>query len=220
MNNLHSENWIKTRDAIRKCHLSTLQEELVDVFEWKQAFDLLMGVIKEERRYSSNFALELSDLTKDSGFEYDMKDILEEYFDELEKKDSWELVVESCDQMLEEFEWLKDTPSQYFFRKGNALQHTGKLKEAEEFGAQWLEQYPNDYYAAASNVFLLLSLGKKEKALEITEHCLKQELICDKATDTFFMAATRLYELTEDGDAKERVAKKIAEYEALVAKMK
>lgn len=121
-----------------------------------------------------------------------MKDILEEYFDELEKKESWELVVESCDQMIEDFEWSKDTPSQYFFRKGNALLQAGKLKEAEEFGAQWIEQYPNDYYAAASNVFLLLSLGKKEKALEITE----------------------------DGDAKERVAKKIAEYEALVAKSK
>lgn len=174
-----------------------------------------MEVIADERVYNASFAKEYSHLSEEAGIEYDFEDIFEEYFDFLEEAKEWELVVESCDKMLEVFAWEELLPSQFMFRKGNALEQLGRLEDALAFGKEWLALYPKDYYGAASNVFLMIAMGKMEEAKELTEQYLGKDLVCDKATDTFFMAATRLYEITEDSHAKERVAKKLAEYESL-----
>lgn len=212
---LSSKIWESAREQICKCHLSLLQESTDDVSAWKEAFDTLMSAIDDERSVTPFFAKELHLLTEETGFTYDFKDIFEEYFDFIEDKEQWLILIESCDRIMDQFEWEENCPSQYMFRKGNALQKMGRYKEAEDFGKEWLETYPEDLYAAASNAFLLISLGKKEEALKLTEKYLAKELICENHEDTVFMAAIRLFEMTDDAFAKSRVAKKIAEYESM-----
>lgn len=212
---LASKIWENAKEEIRKCHLSLLQEVADDVSTWKDAFDTLVNALIDERNTTPSFARELSLLTEETGFTYDFKDILEEYFDFLEEREQWLILIESCDKIIEIFEWKESIPSQYLFRKGNALQKLGRMKEAEAFGKEWLEKYPDDLYAGASNAFLLVELGRKEEALELTKKYMSEELVCENAEDTVFMAAVRLFEMTDDSFAKERVAKKIAEYEAL-----
>ena len=55
------------------------------------------------------------------------------------------------------------------------------------------------------------------KAEEITKKYLRDDLICDNTTDTFFMAAYRLFEITENINAKQRVEKKMQEYQAMIS---
>lgn len=216
MKNLTSNTWPKAIESMRKCHLSLVGATQASVEDWSKAFQLLAVAIQEEKIISPYFAPELSRLTQDTGCDYDFVDIFEEYFDFMEDKEEWDEVVASCDSMIEMFDWEEKHPSEYMYRKGNALMQAGKLDEAEAFGKEWLNEYPDDCYAAASNVFLMLKLNKLEEAEALTEKYLKEELVCDKNTDTLFMAAYRLYELTDNIYAKQRVEKKMAEYNALV----
>ena len=212
---LKSKLWPEVANNIRQCHLSMLSPDSRDLGAWQQAFKGLMSAITDERKLDPAFCQELSDLTEATGFSYDFKDILEEYFDLLEAEEKWDAVITSCDSIINYFKWEKAMPSQYMFRKGNALNKAGRYAAAEAFGKEWLDKYPTDLYAAASNAFLYIELGKLDKAKAITEKYLKDDLVCDSTTDTFFMAAYRLYEMTDDINAKQRVEQKMAEYQNL-----
>ena len=213
---LTAKSWASTMEQIRKCHLSLIGTTNATTEDWKVAFDSLVSSIKEEKISNVDFANEISDLTSATGSSYDFADILEEYFDHLEENCAWQVVIDSCDEIFSLFKWQTKMPSEYMFRKGNALEKLGKLEEAAKFGEEWLSKYPNDLYAVASNVFLMVEMKKFDRAEELTKKYLTDDLVCDKNTDTFFMAAERLYEITDNINAKQRIEKKIAEYNAMV----
>lgn len=219
MKNLTSNTWKKAVESMRKCHVSLVGAQKASIEDWSKAFQLLAIAIQEEKTISPYFAPELSQLTEDTGCDYDFSDILEEYFDYMEEMEQWDEVIASCDAILEMFDWEKEMPSEYMFRKGNALMKDGRLQEAEAFGKDWLAEYPKDCYAAASNVFLLITMGELEEAEKLTEEYLGEDLVCDNTNDTLFMAAYRLYEMTDNIYAKQRVEKKMAEYNAIVNKL-
>jgi len=210
--NLSSTLWPEATKLMKDCHLSLLSAPDGSDIKWREAFSLLIQAIVEERVLDARFALELSELSDDTDSDYSFADIFEEYFDFLEKKEDWIAVVASCNQMLRFFSWKKKFPSEYMYRKGNALLKLGRIEEAEEFGKDWLANFPGDLYAAAANVFLLIKLNRLEEAKHITEKYLDSNLVCDNAYDTFYMAAYRLYEITDDINAKQRVEQKMAEY--------
>lgn len=213
--NLKSKKWDEAAAKMQKAHLSLLSPENANPDDWKDAFDSLIKAIKEERSYDPSFAPEFDELDAATGNSYGFYDIMEEYFDFLEEKEAWDDVISSSEEMISIFKWEKKLPSEYMFRKGNALEKQRKLDEAEEFGEYWLEKYPQDLYAAASNVFIKAELGKIDEAEEITKKYLRDDLVCDKESDSFFMAAYRLFELTDDINAKQRIEKKIAEYQIM-----
>ncbi len=219
VNTLTSSKWPDAVKQMKECHLSTIGAKELDTSIWKAAFDALVEAILDERKLNPDFSTELDELTEASGSSYDFADVLEEYFDFLEDHEDYEAVIASADKMVELFRWEKKMPSEYKFRKGNALEHLGRFDEAEKFGEEWLADYPYDLYAAASNVFLKVELQKLDEARELTEKYLRDDLVCDSETDTFFMAAYRLYEMTDDINAKQRVEKKLAEYNAIVSAM-
>lgn len=204
-------------EAVRACHLSLLDAEKADCASWEKAFNALAASIDDERKLDPAFSQELKDLTEASGSSYDFTDILEEYFDFMETNEKWDTVIASCYKIIELFKWEKALPSEYMFRIGNALEKSKRFAEAESFGKDWLDRYPTDLYAAASNVFLMLELKKYDQAEALTEKYLRDDLICDSDTDTFFMAAYRLYEMTDNINAKQRVEKKMAEYQAMLS---
>lgn len=214
---LKSSLWTDANECMRKCHLATVMPKKASEADWLNAFDLLTLAIVDERKLTPDFAPEITDLSDATGNTYGFEDILEEYFDHLEEKGEWEQVVASCDKLISLFKWESKLPSEYMFRKGNALEKSKRFDEAEAFGKKWLEKYPYDLYAAASNVFLKVELKKYEEAEEITKKYLRDDLICDNTSDTFFMAAYRLYEITENINAKQRVEKKMQEYQAMIS---
>lgn len=214
-NTLKSASWKETAEKIRKCHLSTLGDG-VDVSEWKEAFDSLIASVINERLANPTFATELAYLTPDSGIAYDIKDVLNEYFDALEAKEAWDTVIVSAQTLLDTFAWNNFAPSEYKYRIGNALMKSGRLVEAEEFGKKWMKESPNDLFAAASNSFLLMALGRKKEAKDIAAKFLDPNLVCDDETQTVFAAALSLYDATEDKTAKHIIETKIAEYNKLV----
>ena len=210
--NLQSAKWQDAVNKMKDAHLSLLNPDDAKVSDWVDAFNTLVKAIKEERSFDPAFAPELADLDEATGNVYGFKDILEEYFDFIEEHEAWDDVINSSEEMISLFKWDKKIPSEYMFRKGNALEKSKRLDEAEAFGSFWLEKYPTDLYAAASNVFIKAELGKMDEARAIADKYLKDDLICDDDSDTFFMAAYRLYELTDDINAKQRIEKKITEY--------
>lgn len=214
---LVSNTWEKAGEMLRKSRLSTLTPGKEDEACWGEAFDLTIQSIKEERESTPGFAPELSQLDAYTGGKYDLLACLEAYFNHLESEEKWEEVISSCDKLFDLFAWTQNMPSEIFFRKGNALEALKRYDEAEAFGKEWLEKYPEDLYAAASNVYLKVALEKYDEAQAITEKYLGDDLICDENTDTFFMAAYRLYELTNDINAKQRVEKKMADYNKMIA---
>ena len=215
---LTATSWSKTIEQIRQCHLSLIGVTNASTENWKQAFDSLIKSIKEERVSYPEFATELKDLTEATGSTYDFSDILEEYFDHLEEKHAWQIIIDSCDELMPLFKWQSKAPSEYMFRKGNALEKMGHIDEAGEFGEEWLKKYPNDLYGVASNVFLMVEMKRFDQAEALIKKYLTDDLICDKTTDTFFMAAERLYEITDNINAKQRIEKKIAEYNMMIGK--
>ncbi len=219
-NDLNSSLWKDAMEKIRQCHLSAGGIGDATTLDWKDAFDSLVEAIKEERKSDPAFSAELMDLTQATEVTYDFSDILEEYFDHLEEEEDWQDVIDSCHEIISLFKWEKKMPSEYNFRIGNALNKMGRVDEAEAFGQEWLASYPQDLNAAAANVFLKVQLKKFDEAEEITEHYLRDDLLCDDETDTFFMAAYRLYELTDNIYAKQRVEKKMAEYNAMMEENK
>ena len=215
---LNSKKWEDAAAKMRACHLSLLNPNDAKVADWKEAFNTLVRAIKEERSFDPAFAPEFNELDQATGNTYGFYDIIEEYFDFLEEKGAWSDVITSCEEMISLFKWEHKLPSQYMFRKGNALEKSHQLKEAEEFGEYWLAHYPQDLYAAASNVFLKAAIGKVDEAKAITEKYLRDDLVCNEESDSFFMAAYRLFELTDDINAKQRIEKKITEYQELMNK--
>lgn len=215
--NMKSPIWGKAMDCVRKCHLSLLTSDAPDAAAWKEAFSLVMDAIDDERNSVGDFAAELYMLDEETGIEYAFEDIFEEYFDLLEKEELWEDVITSSERMVNSFAWQEKKPSEYMFRKGNALEHLKRYEEAEAFGKDWLAQYPDDLYAAASNTFLLIETKQFEKAKDLVEKYMRDELVCDNTNDTFFMAAFRLYEMTDNIYAKQRVEQKMAEYSKLIS---
>ncbi len=213
---LVAKSWTATIEKIRQCHLSLIGTVNATTSEWKEAFDSLLNSINEERKVHPEFAPEIPDLTTATGSTYDFADIFEEYFDHLEDKHAWQIVIDSCDEILKAFQWKEKAPSEYMFRKGNALEKMGHIEEAGEFGEEWLKAYPDDLYAVASNIFLMVEMKRYEQADALLKKYLTDDLICDKDTDTFFMAAERLYEITDNINAKQRIAKKIAEYNEMI----
>ena len=211
-NDLTAKSWKDTMEKIRKCHLSLIDETKCETKDWKDAFDSLVASIQEERKAYPEFSPEIEDLTKATGSTYEFADILEEYFDHIEEQGDWNDVIDSSEKIIKLFKWTDKFPSEYMYRKGNALEKMGKLDEAEKFGQEWLKQYPEDLYAVASNVFILCEKKELDKAKELTHKYLHDDLMCDKNSDTFFMAAYRLCELTNDINAKQRIEEKIQEY--------
>lgn len=217
MLNLHSKQWPETIEEVRKMHLGALNGN-VSTTEWRHAFDMLISAVKDERLENTFFAPEIINLTEETGISYDFEDILEEYFDHLEDVKEWDTIISSCDSLLDLFSWHEVKPSEYMYRKGNALLKSGQLDEAESFGAKWLSDYPDDLYGAASNAFLKITMGKLDEAEALTEKYMSPDLVCNDKTETLFMAAYRLYEMTDNINAKKRVEQKMAEYNALISK--
>lgn len=217
MKELNSALWSDATVLIRECHLAHAGIESKSVDEWNKAFSLLMDAIADERKTNIYFAPELKDLNDNTEITYSFIDILEEYFDYLEENSRWEDVIKSANAIIDAFSWNNEKPSEYKFRIGNALEKSGRYDEAETFGKKWLEEYPEDLFAAASNVFLLVELKRFEEAEALTEKYLGPDLICNDTTQTIFMAAYRLYELTDNANAKQRVSQKIAEYNKLIS---
>lgn len=72
---------------------------------------------------------------------------------------------------------------------------------------QWKEMRASEFKFRKGNA--LEALKRYDEAEAITAKYLGPDLICDKETDTFFMAAYRLFEMTDNKDAKRRVEKKM-----------
>jgi hypothetical protein len=125
---LKSKKWDDAVKKMQACHLSLLNPEVAKSADWKEAFNALVKAIKEERSYNPAFAPELSDLDEATENTYGFYDILEEYFDFLEEKEDWDDVIESAEEMISLFKWEKKLPSEYMFRKGNALEKLGLVK--------------------------------------------------------------------------------------------
>lgn len=212
---LSATTWKQTMDKIRICHISHLLQNSPGVADWKEAFDLLINSIKEERLNYPDFAKEISDLTNETGSSYSFNDILEEYFDFLENTFSWNEVIDSCDKIIPLFKWEAKSSSEYKYRKGNALLKLKRTEEAKKFNEEWLKDFPDDLYAVTSNILLLISLGELAKALTLTELHLSNDLKCNRITDTFMTAANKLCELTEDENASQQLKEKITEYNKL-----
>lgn len=216
MAELNSATWKKAGELLKRSKLSTLNSESKDEACWDEAFDLTILSITEEREENPTFAREVYNLDKETDGEYNLLEALEWYFNHLEDNGKWEEVIYSCNRILELFDFIEFLPSEYLFRKGNALEKLGRNEAALKFGKKWLEDYPEDPYAGASNAFLLCSLGRFEEAKAVTEKFLGQELVCDDDKDTIFMAAYRLVEMTDNINAKQRVERKMAEYNQML----
>ncbi len=220
MGELHSKTWEKAGELLRKSRLSTLMPAAKDEACWDEAYDLTILSITEEREYNPDFAKEINQLDEQTDYKYNLLECLEAYFDHLEAMEKWEEVIYSCNRIIDLFAWKEVKPSEFLFRKGNAYEALKRFDAAEAFGKKWLESDPTDLFAAASNVYLKATLGKYDEADEIVEKYLGEELQCEDSTDTFFMAAYRLYEMTDNMNAKRRVEKKMADYNRIIAERK
>ena len=96
--------WNKFDKLQGKCYNNLIGADKDDTC-WKQAFELMMEIVREERQSNPNYALELEQLDDATDYEYDILGWLEDCLDEIGIEEDYESLLQMCGCLLEEFHW-------------------------------------------------------------------------------------------------------------------
>lgn len=180
---------------------------------WAKTFAVIKEIVLRGRAVNKNFARELYLLDEETDYEHEVEGWLEDYFGELEMLGMFELIIESCDWLIANFDWEEDSPTQFYFSKYTAMSEMGKLKEAEDFCMGWLEREPENLYAASACVLAKMENEDFASAEQILDRFLGEDEVCDEETDILFVTAARFYEVVGNQEKLKRVQEILQEYE-------
>lgn len=204
--------WKKFDQLTEKCY-----DDMAGIKEnagcWQQAFETLQEIVKNERANDKNFARELYLLDDMTDYVYDVGGWLEDYLDELDMREEYETLLQSCDWLLQNFDWTEGSATDICFAKSTTLAYLGKTQEADAFCEAWMKKEPDNPYAAAAGVYAKMGVRDFAAAEEIVEKRIGENTVCDEENDVIFIAAEQLYKRTENKKKLKWIQKKLEIYE-------
>ena len=204
--------WSKFSALTDKCYTDMIQES-TDSRIWEEAFSVLIQIIEDERKKDPHFAPELYELEEITDYRYDISGWIEDYLDEMDMREEYQTLYDSCQKLLNLFRWVEETPSTLNFQMASALREMGRMDESLEFCEAWYQREQKDVVAAAALIYARIAEKDYKGAQEIVGTYIKEDTECTDENDIIFTAAERLYEATGDEKALERVEQSVEEYE-------
>ena len=180
---------------------------------WVRAFELLMEIVREERKTNPNYASELEMLEEVTDCEYDIQGWLEDCLDELDMREEHRTLLKMCDDLLDMFGWPEYTGSDIKMRKATVMAALGQKEESAEFCKKWLQKEPENIVAAAAGVYAFIEVKAFEEAEKLVERFILDKSKCTDENDIMFTAASILYQVTGKKKEKRVIDKAIKEYE-------
>lgn len=185
---------------------------------WKQAFELLMEIVMEERKQKPGFAAELEKLEEETDYAYDVSGWLEDCLDEIDMRGEQEILLKMCENLLDLFGWPEYTGSDLKIRKVFALLSLGKYQEAVSYFEKWLKKEPENITAAAAGIYVYIAVKDYEKGQELIDRFILNPNECTDENDIIFTAASKFYEATGNKKAKKQIDKALKAYEEYLEK--
>ncbi len=180
---------------------------------WVRAFELLMEIVREERKTNPNYASELEMLEEVTDCECDIQGWLEDCLDELDMREEHRTLLKMCDDLLDMFGWPEYTGSDIKMRKATVMAALGQKEESAEFCKKWLQKEPENIVAAAAGVYAFIEVKAFEEAEKLVERFILDKSKCTDENDIMFTAASILYQVTGKKKEKRVIDKAIKEYE-------
>ena len=186
---------------------------------WQKAFNLLMELVTEEKKNSSNNMLTIEMLDDVTGYKYDVQGWLEDCLDEMEMYEEHELVLTMCEQLLAMFEWPDFTGLEIKFRKVTSLLSLSRIEEALKYSRAWIQKEPDNIMASVAGVYALIHANEYEEAEQLVKRFILDPDDCNEENDIMFYAAARLYEAMGKKREKKRIEKASKEYEERLSEL-
>ena len=180
---------------------------------WVRAFELLMEIVREERKTNPNYASELEMLEEVTDCECDIQGWLEDCLDELDMREEHRTLLKMCDDLLDMFGWPEYTGSDIKMRNATVMAALGQKEESAEFCKKWLQKEPENIVAAAAGVYAFIEVKAFEEAEKLVERFILDKSKCTDENDIMFTAASILYQVTGKKKEKRVIDKAIKEYE-------
>ena len=209
---MKNKKWNKFDKLQGKCYNNMIGAE-EDGTCWKQAFELMMEIVREERQNNSNYAPDLMQLDDATDYEYDILGWLEDCLDEMDMQEDYQTLLFACDTLLTEFGWPEYTGSDIKFRKAAVLKPLGREEEAVLFCEKWIAKEPENIVAAAAGVYAYIDVKSYEKAEALVERFASDKSQCGDENDIMFTAASRLYQAMGKKKELKQVEKAMLAYE-------
>lgn len=214
---MKNKKWNKFDKLQGKCYSNMIGVE-VDNTCWKQAFELMMEIIREERQNNPNYAPDLMQLDDATEYEYDILGWLEDCLDEMGIQEDYSSLLQMCDTLLEEFDWPEYTGSDIKFQKAVALGVLHREQEAVKFCERWINAEPENVVAAAAGVTAYITINNLAAAEQLIDRFIPDKSQCSEENDIMFMAASALYQVMGRKKEKIQVEKAMKAYEKKLQK--
>lgn len=210
---MRNKKWKKFAKLTDKCYANMAGAES-DASCWPRAFDLLMEILAEERANNPQYAPELVDLEEETDWAYDISGWMEDYLDELDMREEHELLLHSCDQLIQHFRWKEDSPEDFYFLKSTALSGLDRTQEAAAFCRAWMQERPDSFTAVAASIYAFLDAGELQEAEALMKKHIDKDAECTDETAILFTAASKYYERTGNLTEHKRMEDALEAYDS------
>lgn len=212
---MKNENWKEFDKLTYRCYKNMAGLDN-DRTCWKKAFELLMEIVREERKSNPDFAKELYLLDDETDYAHDITEWIEDCLDETDMKEEYQQLLEMCDELMDNFVWPEYTGSDLKFRKSGVLRALKRTDEAVQLCSQWMEKEPENIVVGTAYVYALIDAKEFEKAKQIIEVFLDDDTECSEENEIMFIAASRYYEASGNKKKQKQLDKIIKAYDAYV----
>lgn len=212
---MKNTQWKSFDKLANKCYNNMIGAEKDDTC-WAKAFDLLMEIVREERKVNPAFAPELDLVDDETDYVHDVTGWLEDCLDEMDMRKQYELFLQMCEDLLKMFSWPEYSGSDLKFRKSNVLQELGRNEQSVRYCCQWLQEEPENIMAATAYVYALLEEKSYEKAMKVIQEFVTDEEECTEENEIMFRAMIGYYKAIGDKKKQKKLEKILKEYEDYV----
>lgn len=213
--NMLSKKWKYFSVLTDKCYANMIGVEK-DGSCWKQAFDLLMEIISDERTIDPDFSKKLGLLDDETDYEYDILGWLDDCLDETDMRKQYDLLLEMCNELSELFVLTDGAGLDIKFRKSSVLCELKKWDEAVAFCRDWYEAENDNVIAATAYVYALIDKEEYSDAEKLIQKFITDFSECTEDEELMFRAASKYYDVTGNKKMKREVDKALKAYEEMV----
>ncbi|BBF42763.1 protein export cytoplasm protein SecA ATPase RNA helicase [Lachnospiraceae bacterium KM106-2] len=178
---------------------------------WFAGFELIKELVKKE---FPNEVPEFSKLDEKTEFKYGIMNWLEDIERELGNAGKYQERVQFCKEVLSLFTWADGTKNSFMIGVGEAYAKMKETALCEEWFEKWLEDESDNPYAIDAYLCCLLEGKEYEKATQIANTYLKEDMECDLDSEALFLRAASLFEEAKDHKKAELFKKKAEQFHA------
>ena len=203
--------WKKYDELTLQCYIDSTKNEYSQE-RWDEAYNVLTEIFAKAKEEKPESMTELMDFEESIDYQYDIGGWLEEYLGHLADEQLFEKTVDVCQDIIETFEWKKDSPAEFRYRLVAAMVAQKKATEALVYCKVWYEQEEDNPVAASALIEMLTVTEQFDKAEEILQKFITAETPCDVETENLFSIGSYLYERSGDEEKKASIDARMEEY--------